>query len=251
MRPKLRLTHALALLLGAALLLGGTAAPLQAEEIDLSNFGTAQDQFDRFVRDLGTGLAYTPVRTPEHSGIIGFKAGVTVTGIELNEDAQYMQNGYQNQDVPSYVFMPRLDAQKGLPFGFEASGYVAGDPNSDIRVFAGSLGYSIMEGSAVTPALTVRGHGSQLFGVDELDLRTYGGDLSISKGFTFITPYAGYSYFTIEGEETQPGVTLDEVNTQEGRAFGGARFSMGWLTLTAQADVGEVNLYSLSGAFHF
>lgn len=248
MRNLPRPIHALVLLLGAALLVGTTTTPLHAEDID---FGAlAQDQFDRLVRDVGTAFSYVPVRTPEHSGLTGFRVGVGVTAAEIPDDRTYANLAFEDNNAPSYIFMPRLEAQKGLPFGLEASGYVSGDPDGNARLFAGSLGYSLMEGSAVTPALTLRAHGSQLFNVDDLDLRTYGGDLSISKGFTIFTPYAGYSLFNVEGKENA-GLGLNDVDTTEDRIFAGARLSAGWLTLTAQADVGEVNLYSLSGAFHF
>jgi len=239
----------LSLLFGAALLLSATVAPLHAEDIDLG--ALAQNQFNLLVRDLGTAFSYVPARTPEHSGLTGFRVGVGVTAAEIPDDRTYVQQAFRNNDAPSFLYLPRLDAQKGLPFGFEAIGFVSGDPDGNARLFGGALQYNILEGSVVSPALAVRAHGSQLFNVDELDLRTYGGDISISKGFTFITPYAGYSYFAIEGEE-DAGLGLNDHDTEEDRIFGGARFSGGWLTLTAQVDIAnEVNLYTLNGAFHF
>jgi len=43
----------------------------------------------------------------------------------------------------------------------------------------------------VAPAIGVRGSLTKLSGVDQLSLDTRGLDLSISKGFALLTPYAG------------------------------------------------------------
>src|SRR5205809_689848 len=64
-------------------------------------------------------------------------------------------------------------------------------PSTNIKLYGGELRYAIGPGGIAMPAIGVRGSYTKLTGVDQLDFDTKGVDLSISKGFTIFTPYAG------------------------------------------------------------
>jgi hypothetical protein len=232
---------------------------LMADDIDIANLGTggdAQTQFNNVVRDLGVGLSYVANEPSEARGILGFDVGVEISSPEIKDGTQYMQNAFQNSDAPGRLVLPKVRADKGLPLGFDVSGYIAGQPSGNARLFGAALKYAFLEGGVTTPAVAVRGHGTRLSGVDTLDLMTYGADVSVSKGFDVplllgITPFAGYSSVQISGQEEVPSLDLNDYDTSEGRVFVGSRLSFGFFNLVAQADLAEVNIYSVRANFGF
>ena len=72
--------------------------------------------------------------------------------------------------------------------------------DTDIQVYGAEISKAILEGSVATPALGVRATYSRLNGIDDFELQTAGIDASISKGFLFLTPYAGGGMLWIDGK---------------------------------------------------
>jgi len=230
-----------------------TSGPVQAEDIGFET-NPGQENFDKAVRDLGVAFSYVPTEPAESQGILGFNVGLELSVPELNQNP-YMDALFKNTDAPSNLVLPKVHVSKGLPMGIDVSGFASGDPDGNARLFGAAVKYPILEGGMVTPAVALRGHGTQLTGVDDLGLRTYGGDISISKGFDLplvlgVTPFAGYSHFQIKGTNDS-SFSLDDHSTTEGKFFVGSRISVGFLNLVGEADFGEVNVYSLRANFGF
>jgi hypothetical protein len=115
-------------------------------------------------------------------------------------------------------------------------------------VIAGEIQYAILDGSVALPALAVRGHYSTLLGVDDLDLRTYGADAVVSKGFLFLTPYAGVGVLRSDGEYTgnDPNLLplLQDQNVTTQRVFAGVQVAMALLRVTLDAEYSEFPVYT-------
>lgn len=252
-----RLLHSLLIALFAATLTV-VAPAVQAQDISFESI--AQDNFDKAVRDLGTAFSYVPADPAESHGIIGFNAGVAATAVELPDQNPYMDDAFGSKDAPGTLFLPKVQLEKGLPL-VEVGGFAAGDPDGNARLFGAHVKYPLLDGGLTTPAVSLRGHGTQLTGVDDLDLRTYGGDLSISKGFDVplllgITPFAGYSMFQISGDYAGNDSTLqsnlDESTTTENRIFAGTRISLPMLNFVLEADIAdEIEMYTARVNFGF
>jgi hypothetical protein len=163
---------------------------------------------------------------------------------------QSRKKSVNDQNPSAYLVSPKLHVQKGLPFGFDvglAVGQVL-DPN--ITYAGGEVRYALLKGGAVLPAVAVRGSYSQTFGVDQLDLKTYGLDLSVSKGFgagVKIIPYGGLGqyWFSSKPKNLTPGLNLNEENFSKTQVFAGARLQMALFTVTGQVDYIEVPSFSL------
>ena len=104
--------------------------------------------------------------------------------------------------------------------------------------------WAVLRGTMVSPAVAIRGSYTALTGVDELDASTYGLDASISKGFLFITPYAGVGQVWIDTSENSSAVSLKDVSTSATKVFLGAKVKMLIVNLVVQADFSDVNMYS-------
>jgi hypothetical protein len=79
-----------------------------------------------------------------------------------------------------------------------------------------------------------------------MDLNTYGLDLSISKGITFLTPYAGGGMVWITSRSHSTAVSLSSEQVNRVKGFIGLRASiLHFLSLVAEADFSAIQAYTL------
>lgn len=224
---------------------GISFAAVQAQavgsDIDLSGISN-QRTFDTLVDQFGTVIAYNPVAPAEPLGILGFELGLSVSAYDI--DGDLWDQAVDDGDAPSMLPLPRLVARKGLPLGFDVGASYTRVPSSNISVIGGELRKALLDGSTLTPAVSVMGHYSKLSGVDDLSLSSYGVDLGISKGFAMLTPYAGIGQIWYEGRE-RAGLGFADRDDSQTRGYLGLRFGLPLLSITAQADFAEVDSYSL------
>lgn len=234
-------------------LLGGTQA--MARDIDFGTNVVSQGEFKEFSREVGAALSYRNAAPAEPLGITGFDAGVEFTAINISDEASYMEKAF-DFDAPSYLVFPKLRVRKGLPFGIDVGAMYAYVPGSNIKLWGGEVSKAILEGTAATPALGVRATYTHLSGVDDLDLQTAGIDASISKGFLFLTPYAGAGAVWIDSEPkgdlaaTNPGLRSETL--WQPRYFAGLKISpLPIMSVTAEAEYQERAMYTLKVALDF
>lgn len=233
-------------ILSTLLLLMLLAAPAFAGKYDFTfNTSLTNDVFKDVVKEAGMLAAYRGVAPAEPQGITGFDVGVEASFIKLDtEQWDYVMDG----DAPSTIGIPKLHIRKGLPFGLDFGVSYAAVPASNIKVLGGEVQYALMDGSAIAPALALRGHYSQLMGVDDLDLKTYGGDLVMSKGLLIFTPYVGMGVVQVEGKYTGDDATLkanlDDQSVTQPRVFVGTQIALALLRLTLDAEFSEVPVYT-------
>jgi len=214
-----------------------------AADLDPSKLGTAQQAFKDMSKEIGFGLSYFPMAPAEPLGILGFDIGLEVTALDINEDEIYWK---LMGDFPDMLPIPRLHVQKGLPFGIDVGAIYSSIPSTNISLWGGEVKWAFLKGDIATPAVAVRGTYTQLNGVEYLDLNTMGYDISISKGFTILTPYAGIGQVKIESDPKNiPGNPLKKESITETKYFAGLRVSLGLINMVAEADFAEVPAYSL------
>ena len=147
-----------------------------------------QSQFKVFAENMVAATAYKATAPAEPLGVTGFDIGIGLTAVDLDKDIFELASD-AGWDY-SYLPVPRLFAQKGLPFDIDVGASYTDVPGV-FSLFGVELKKAILSGGVATPAVAVRISYSQLSGIDELDVENKGIDLSISKGFTVLTPYAG------------------------------------------------------------
>lgn len=235
----------LKLALLAALL---AASPAWAQEIDRLQV-INQAEFRLLSGDLGAAFSYHAQIPAEPLGITGFDLGVGVTAAKLENVAILQRVSSDNVDATLYV--PTIRAHKGLPAGFDIGLTYASIPGSNIRYTGGELRYAILKGGVASPALGIRGSFTRLGGVDQLALSTRGLDVSISKGFAFITPYAGLGRVWVESDpHGTAGLRKEEFSLS--KAFVGVGMNFALLNLNLQGDkTGGVTSYSLKLGLRF
>lgn len=236
-------------ILNSALLCGLLAAsPAWAQEVDqLQNI--VQGEFRLLSEDLGAALSYHAQIPAEPLGITGFDIGVGVTATKM-ENAEILQR-VSSDNANATIYVPTLRVHKGLPAGFDIGLTYASIPGSNIKYTGGELRYAILQGGVTSPAIGVRGSVTKLSGVDQLSLDTRGLDFSISKGFAFLTPYAGLGRVWVESDPRgTAGLRTEKFSLT--KAFVGVGMNFTVLNVNLQADkTGDASSYSLKLGWRF
>lgn len=206
-------------------------------------------EFSTIVREAGMLTAYRAVAPAEPGGITGFDFGLEFSAAEIDNA---WTKAFLNNDAPDYLGVFRLHARKGLPFNLDIGASYLYIPESDVQMLGGEVQWAILDGTAATPALALRGHYSTLLGTDEVDLTSYGADAVLSKGFAFLTPYVGAGVVQIDGKYAgndpnlvQGGLfELQDQSTTEYRGFAGCQITMALVRLTLEAEFSDMPVYT-------
>ncbi|MEA2462962.1 MAG: hypothetical protein QOJ98_709 [Acidobacteriota bacterium] len=149
-----------------------------------------QAEFEQFSRLAGQAIYHTPVEPARAGNLLRFDIGIAATAVPIDPEASYWQRAVGDDfSVSDHIVVPRIVVSKGISIATLSASY-AKVQGSDISVIGAGLDIPIINGGLISPTLAVRGSYSQLQGVDEYDLKTYGVELFLSKGFGPITPYA-------------------------------------------------------------
>lgn len=236
-------------ILAGLVAIAGAAAPASAaENIDQLD-QLVQIEFRRLSADLAGVLSYKGVVPAEPLGLTGFDIGVEVTSTSLRYPAAWDRASSGN--VSSTIYVPKIHLHKGLPGGVDVGAFYASVPDGDIELWGAELRHALIPGGVATPAVGLRATYTRLQGVEQLDYSTYGAELTVSKGFAFVTPYAGIGQVWIESEPRGvSNVTAEKFS--EGKVFAGVNINFGIGNTTIEADrTGETTSYSAKLGFRF
>lgn len=245
------------LLCGMVAALALAASPVCAADLSFSaaTGGLDQGAFKSLSKQAGAALGYRNLAPAEPLGITGFDIGAEVSAMSIDKNSTHWSRAFHN-DAPSFLAIPKLRARKGLPFGIDVGAMYSYVPGSNIKLYGAELSKSILDGGIALPAVGVRATYTKLAGVNDLGLQTYGIDASVSKGFLFLTPYAGAGMMWVNSEAKGNLKTLSSDLKNETiavpRIFGGLKVSPFPLVgMTIEAEYAERPIYSLKAALSF
>lgn len=239
--------HRLALLC-ASLLFTLTLTAFAADDIDQINLLT-QAEFRDLSTDLSAAVSYKAVVPIEGLGVTGFDLGVEVTATKLAHSNAW--DAASSGGAPSTIYIPKVHLHKGLPAGFDLGAFYATASDSNISVWGAELRYALIAGGVATPAVGLRGTYSRLSGVNQLSLNTKGLELGVSKGFAFLTPYAGIG--RIWTESTPVGVSnVTAEKFADTKTYFGANLNFGLGNVAVETDkIGDTHSTSVKLGFRF
>ena len=234
-----------------AVLLLCAASPAMAKDVDIDCGGAcSQDDFDAIAEDLIATIDYKAMGPAEATGIAGFGIGLVATYVPVDDEwARVTGSDF------SGIGLAGLQVTKGLPFNIDLGAFYATAPGSNVDMIGGELRYAFLPGSTVAPALALRVSHVVVSGIDDFDVDSTSADLSVSKGFALVTPYAGVGY-TSGAADPSAAVTaatgLTESEVEETKLFAGLRLSFGLFEITPQfTQIGDVSSYSARLGFSF
>jgi hypothetical protein len=205
-----------------------------------------QVEFRALSQDLAAAIAYKPMIPSEGLGITGFDFGVSVGATQV-ANREVLSKAASGATVPKGLPVVGVRAVKGLPFDIDVGITGVGVAGTNLQARGGELRWAFVAGSTAVPALAVRVSTMVSSGVDQLKLRTDTVDVSISKGFAFLTPYAGVGHVNVTS--TAPGTALKREKFGLSKAFAGVNIAFTPLALVVEADrTGEATSYGVKVA---
>jgi len=236
-----------------AMLLAGIPAVAGAAGNDVTfNAALTRDEFHSLSRQLGFGLSYFPLATAAPLGLLGFDLGLEATAVNISDKSGYWQKAVRSGDPPSWLVVPKLHAQVGLPFNVDAGAIYSLIPDSNLSLVGGELKWAILEGGILLPAVAIRGSGTKVLGASEVNLETYGVDVSISKRILLVTPYAGVGQVWIHSSTDSRSLATQYNDRQNmTKAFVGLKLHLTFASIVAEADFSHIAAYSLRANFSF
>jgi len=212
-----------------------------AADLDLTGF--TPDNFKELSKNLSAALSYKAVAPAEPLGVPGFDVALEASSTEIGKSA-VLDEAFDG-DAPSSLIIPKLHAHLGLPFGFDIGAMLSTVPGSNISLVGAELRYAILEGTTVTPAVAIRGTVSSLNGVDTLDYSSKGVELSISKGFVMLTPYAGIGQVWSDVETTGDAAGIGKEDVSQTKMYLGLNINLGLMNIGLEGDkTGDYMTYS-------
>lgn len=214
-----------------------------------------QADFRSISEDMGSAYSYKPLTPAEPMGITGFDIGAIAVFTETENPEAWQRATTERVEAIGGI---GLSVNKGLPFGFNVGASALSIPGTDVYFLGANGSYALVKGGAVTPAVALRASYTVLNGVDDFDFQSYGADLSISKGFTVLTPYAGAGIIRVESTpnssftQNQLNATLQEEAFNLNKLFLGLRMNFLAFRINLEADkTGDANSFNVKAAFGF
>lgn len=223
-----------------------------AAAADIANLGAvAQGNFKILSEDLGSALSYKPVTPAEPLGITGFDVGIVITATDVSRSTAILNTATSSTDSIETLIVPKLHVAKGLPLDIDVAAFISKVPTTNITLFGGELRYSPLAGSTTMPAVAIRGAFTKLTGVDQLSFDTKSLDVSISKGFTMFTPYAGVGRVWVTSTPNGVPLLIEESFSQT-KIFIGGNLNFGLMNIALEGDkTGDANSASLKIGLRF
>ncbi len=228
------------------------SAPLaHAANNDINLTGVAQAAFKAFSEDMSSALSYKAVIPAEPLGITGFDIGLEVTSTKMS-NADDWQSAVAGGDSIDTLYVPKLHAHKGLPFDIDVGVLYTSIPSTNIKLVGGELRYAFISGNVAIPAVAVRGTYTKLSGIDNLDFGTKGLELSVSKGFAILTPYAGVGRVWTTSDPSASLPLLTKVEVEQTKYYVGANINFGLMNLALEGDkTGDSSSYAFKLGLRF
>lgn len=223
------------------------AAPAWSQTLDrLQNL--TQQEFRLLAEDVAGAFSYHPQTPTEPLGITGFDVGAALTLSQVRNATIWEKA--TSDSVPTYLVVPTLRLDKGLPLGIDIGLMYATVPGSNVDLWGAQARWAILQGGIAEPAVGIRGSYTKLSGVEQADLNTKALDISASKGFAMLTPYAGIGRVWVSADPHVANLGKEDLSMN--RFFVGAGFKVVLFNMNAELDrVGETTSFSLKAGIRF
>ena len=199
-----------------------------------------QQNFRLLSEDLGAALSYHSITPPTSLGLSGFDPGFGLNTGRLTQPQIYRQATSSSEDM---LYAPRVHLRKGLPFGFDVGASYGELPGSDLQLIGAEARYALIPRSAVLPTIGLRASYSALRGSESLDLTTRTVDLSLSRGFSLLTPYAGIGTIWVDSTPYK-NAGLEREQFSHDKYFIGANVNLRLMNIAVEADrTGDTTSY--------
>ena len=232
-------------LLACGLLAIGTSAFANNH---ITILGLSQTDFNGLSQDLGAITSYKQMEGATSEGITGFDLGLNVGDTQVAHQTAW--EAATGKSSFSNVPFANVHITKGLPFGFDIGGEYSAVPDSNISEYGVEGRYAILDGGIAEPAVGLRAAYTHITGVDALTFNTTSLDVSISKGFGPLTPYAGVGEVWTSSTP-DASMALAKYSASNAEVFAGLTFDLGVHMALEYNHLAGNTTYTLKFGFGF
>ncbi len=187
--------------------------------------------------------AFLPPRHPaEPLGWVGLEVWADASLASSFEDIERPAEPLASEIPTDGLAIGRIGVRKGLPGKFNLGVSYGEIFDAGFDLAQADLSWSWLEGSTVTPAVAFRVSVAQSVGGNEFDFEQYAVDLSVSKGFANLTPYAGVALVRSESRLDRPAASGNPPFVEKSTDavfFAGLRISLLLPKFTLAVEQGE------------
>lgn len=209
--------------------------------------GLSQTDFNDLSTDLSAVTSYKQLQGASSEGITGFDVGLNVGDTSVSHKTAW--SNATGSNVSSVPFWD-LTVSKGLPFGIDVGGEYSALPGSNVKLYGVMGRYAILDGGIAEPAVSLRLAYNHITGVDNLSYNTKTLDVSVSKGFGPITPYAGVGEVWLSSTPSA-STGLTSFSQSNSEFFAGITFELGVHMALQYDHLAGNSTYSLKFGFGF
>jgi hypothetical protein len=216
----------------------GLLAALPAAAWDVNGDAPAQD-FHAFNQHFSADAYHYPRHGAAPLGLIGFDVSVEASldrGFDNERFASIVVNGNLTGGALSVA---RVAVRKGLPGGVDLGVAYGQALGGDVKLASADLQWAILHGGLLSPAVSVRFTGTETVSSRAYDLRQYGAEVLVSKGFTVLTPYAGVGIVHSRGRLDGRHQSLEETGNR-GVAYAGLTLNLLLPKITVEVEKADV-----------
>lgn len=224
------------------------ALPAAAWQIDQS--APASD-LEAFHRHFSTAVYHYPRHDAAPLGLVGFAVYADATYNPDFDGEPYAETVLDGDLTGGALSVARVGVRKGLPGGIDLGAAYGKVLEGGLELVSADLQWAILEGGAVTPALSLRATYTQTLDSDDYELTVYGAEVLVSKGFAVLTPYAGAGLVRGESRfDAAPGGPF-EVSDTRGVLYAGLTLNLLLPKITVEVEQGEDLQAALRVSFGF
>jgi opacity protein-like surface antigen len=202
-----------------------TALALPAAAWDVAQDATAEN-FHAFHRRFSSDAYHYPGHGASPLGLIGFDVYAQVSGDQGFDDDAEARNVINGSLTGGGLYIGRVGVRKGLPGGIDLGVAYEQALGGDVKLASVDVQWAFLHGGVLSPAVAVRLTGTETLQAQGYDLRQYGAELLVSKGFTILTPYAGAGIVRSRGKHNGVHTGTQEDTVTQGVAYAGITLNL-------------------------
>ncbi len=197
------------------------------------------EDFSAFNRRFSSDLYFYPRHGAAPLGLLGFEVYADAT-YDKSFDSEPFFKTVVDGNLPSGVLsVGRVGIRKGLPGGLDLGVSYGEALGSQVKLVSAEAEYALIKGGVLEPALGLRVTGTRTVSSGAYDLRQYGAELLLSKGFTIFTPYIGAGLTYSRGTLGHGDLALND-NATRAVAYAGLRLNLLLPKIVVEIEKGEV-----------
>jgi hypothetical protein len=194
--------------------------------------------FHAFHRRFSSDAYHYPGHGASPLGLVGFDVYAQVSGDQGFDDGEAgsLINGSL---TGGGLYVGRVGVRKGLPGGLDLGIAYEQALGGDVKLASADVQWAFLHGGVLSPAVALRLTGTETLQAKAYDLRQYGAELLVSKGFTVLTPYAGAGIVRSRGKHNGIHAGTQEDTVTQGIAYAGITLNLLLPKISVEVEKGD------------